>query len=165
MHNTNRFWRSAGARAALKISASFLAGVALLALAGQAHAGAVLEQSNSATGTTSAACAWSTKAVVAGHLLVAVVQWQTTSASNGVVTTPAGWALAAASSHDFGTASANIVNANIYYYENGPARAKNATETFSVSSSTGLVVHLAEVSGIVASGSLDVTGTQLAANA
>ncbi|HVR02929.1 MAG TPA: hypothetical protein VMT47_12405 [Polyangia bacterium] len=140
-------------------------GVTILALSGQVHAGAVLEQSSSATGTTSAAPMWSTKAVTAGHLLVAVVQWQTTTASNGVVTAPAGWALAAASSHNFGTSSANIVNANIYYYENGPARAMGAIETFYVSSSTGLVVQLAEVSGIVASGSLDVTGTQLAANA
>ena len=86
----------------------------------------MLEQSSSATGTTSAAPAWSTKAVTAGHLLVAVVQWQTTTSSNGVVTAPSGWALAAASSHNFGTSSANIVNADIYYYQNGPARA-NAT--------------------------------------
>ncbi|HEV3030086.1 MAG TPA: hypothetical protein VG319_00515, partial [Polyangia bacterium] len=160
MYNTIKLGRSAGIRAALKIGASFLAGVALLAVSSQAHAVAVLEQSSSASGTTSAAPAWSTQAVTAGHLLVAVVQWQTTTASNGVVTAPAGWALAAASSHNFGTSSANIVNANIYYYENGPARAKNATEIFSVSSSTGLVVHLAEVAGIVDSGSLDVTGTQ-----
>jgi len=156
---------SLGIRKATKLRAALYAGAVVVALGGEARAAAALEQTASATGTTSAAPAWSTKSVAAGHLLVAIVQWRTTTSTNGVVTTPSGWALARASSHDFGSGTANTVNANIYYFENCPARAVNATEAFSVSSSTSLIVQLAELSGIVTSGSLDVTGSQYAASA
>jgi hypothetical protein len=132
----------------------------LVVASATANAAAVRVQTSSATGTTTAAPAWSTQAVTAGNLLVAIVQWQTTAATNGTVTgVPSGWQLAASSANDFGSGTHNYLNVNIYYISNCPMKAQNSTESFTVSSATGLVVQLAEYSGIITSSPLDVTGT------
>jgi hypothetical protein len=132
-------------------AASLAIAAALVVSSGSAHAAAAIVQRADDEGTTTAAPAWGS-AVTAGHLLVAVVQYN----NNSTVTAPSGWLRAT-----FVNQSTNVGIA-IYYRENCAARAAGATESFAVPSSTSTVVQLAEFSGIVTSGALDVTGTNSA---
>ena len=128
--------------------------------AGTAEAASVLRQNTSASGTsvllvTTASPSWGS-ATTAGNLLVAVLTY------NGSPTiTATGWTLAGAAA----TQGTNVTSA-IYYIQNAPSH--SGAQTFMATgslSAPALSVQMAEYSGIMTSGALDLTGTASATTA